>query len=79
MIPHAELISNSDENSCLADIGREYLVYVKSASSVRVDLRSLGGSAKYCVYDPVDDKWTSLQTVRGGDYHTFKKPGSMDD
>ncbi|MDH7601065.1 MAG: putative collagen-binding domain-containing protein [Armatimonadota bacterium] len=79
MTPHHELISNSDVNSCLANPGKEYVVYVLSDNVVTLDLRAVPGSVVAQVYDPKGGKWLSEQNIDAGQLVSFTKPANVDD
>ena len=79
MVASHNLVSNNSENSCLAQSGEEYVVYVLNDSSVSLDLRSVGGDSRAKIYNPKTGNWMSETVVPGGGTRTFTKPSGADD
>lgn len=77
--PHHELVSNSDVNSCLANPGEEYVVYVLSDNTITLDLKELRGNAIARIYDPRSGEWMLTKHVGGGELVSFAKPATTDD
>ena len=73
------LVSNSGENSCLAQVGEEYVVYVLNDSSVNLNLGGVSGSCSAEIYNPKTGVWVSDNTVPGGGTQSFTKPAGADD
>lgn len=79
MTPQHSLVGNSSENSCLAETGSEYLVYVLNDPTVTINLSGATGAAYYRTYDPRTAVLSSQQTVAAGGTVTFNKPSGADD
>lgn len=71
MTPHGELASTS---YCLADPGREYLVYLPDGGSVTVDLSAVKGAVAVEWFDPKQRDFTGGEPVAGGERRTFACP-----
>jgi len=71
MTPHPELASTE---FCLADPGREYLVYLPEGGEATVDLSMAQGTLSVEWMNPVDGAATSGGTVSGGEKRAFKTP-----
>jgi len=79
MVPTQNLISNSAENSCLAEEGRSYVLYVLKDPNVTLDLSKVVGNMRYQIYNP-KNTWTGqMLTVAGGGVRTFNKPPGAED
>jgi hypothetical protein len=70
--------SIADSGYCLADAGREYLVYDPSGGAVIVNLAALQGTASYEWFNPQTGKTAPGGSVNGGDKRTFRAPFSGD-
>jgi hypothetical protein len=70
--------SIADSAYCLADAGREYLVYDPSGGAVMVNLTALQGKASYTWFNPQTRKTVAGGSVNGGDKRTFHAPFSGD-
>ena len=70
--------SISDSTYCLADTGREYLVYDPSGGAVIVNLTALQGQASYTWFNPQTGKTVPGGSVNGGSKRTFRTPFSGD-
>ncbi len=66
--------SIADSGYCLADPGREYLVYDPSGGIVVVDLTALLGTASYHWFNPRTGRNATSGLVGGGDKRTFRAP-----
>ena len=73
------LVSNSSENSCLAQAGGEYVVYVLNDNSVNLNLKSVQGEYRVRTFNPKNGKWVSINMVSGGKTQSFIKPSGADD
>ena len=73
------LVSNSGENSCLAQVGEEYVVYVLNDSSVSLNLSSVNGDSRVRTFNPRTGDWVSIEIVPGGGTESFAKPPGADD
>jgi len=77
MAPHNELCDSGAY--CLADPGREYVVYSSSGSSFNVDLSAGAGETFACrFYDPSNGNFQSTFQRTGGGVEAFTKPDSSD-
>ncbi len=63
---------------CLADPGREYLVYIPSGGRADVDLRGSKGEFSVRWFDPTRGEPRMGEPVRGGERTTFAAPFSGD-
>ena len=75
MSPSSELCSTS---YCLINPGREYLVYVPSGGTVRVDLSAASGSFIASWFSPLTGQTTSGGTVSAGIPVLFTSPINRD-
>jgi len=71
MTPHSELASTE---FCLADPGREYLIYLPTGGEATVDLSAAGGLFSVEWLNPADGGTTPGETASGGEKRTFKPP-----
>jgi hypothetical protein len=62
----------------LVNPGIEYVVYLRSGSSVSVDLSGVSGNLKVKWFDTKDGDTFSQGTVSGGGTEAFTKPGGID-
>ncbi len=69
--PASELASTG---YCLADPGREYLVYLPDGGAVTVDLSGAKGKLSSEWTHPITGKITAGEAVEGGKRRTFKAP-----
>ena len=78
MAPHPELVMEYPDKYCLAIPGQEYLVYLRWAGTLKVDLRpsSETDSFEYYWFDPGSGKSGAAKTVKGGGIQFFAAPGS---
>jgi hypothetical protein len=61
---------------CLANAGREYLVYMPSGGAVEVDLSAAPGEFDVEWYDPVSDTMIGRGRVSGGARRTLDPPAA---
>ncbi|MGI9458141.1 MAG: DUF6298 domain-containing protein [Aeoliella sp.] len=71
MTPHGELASSK---YCLADSGREYLVYAPAGGEVTVDLSAAKGELNVEWFDPTHGKSIHGGKTNGGDRQQFNAP-----
>jgi CubicO group peptidase (beta-lactamase class C family) len=71
MTPHSELVSTQ---FCLADPGKEYVVYVPEGSEAKVDLSAVAGPLHVEWMRPVEGTTQEGDEVAGGSERTFKAP-----
>ena len=74
-LPHGELASSG---FCLADRGKEYVVYLPTGDAARVDLSGAGGVFGVEWLNPVDGRPVPADRVEGGGWREFKSPLSGD-
>jgi hypothetical protein len=70
-VPHAELASTG---FCLADPGREYLVYVPQGGAVTVDLSGVSGQFSTEWMRPAEGTFLSAEPTAGGSRQTLQAP-----
>ena len=73
--PHGELAST---NFCLADPGREYLVYLPKGGEVTVDLSAATGDLAVEWMDAAEGTVTRAEPIAGGGQRTLKSPFTGD-
>jgi len=71
MLPQPELVSSG---YCLAQAGREYVVYLPAGGEVTVDLSAAQGTLQVEWIHPVTGQITSAATIAGGGRQTLKAP-----
>lgn len=71
MTPRSDLASTQ---YCLANPGKEYLVYLPEGGEVTVDLTAAGGQLAVEWMHPVEGTVTSVGTTAGGSKRTLKAP-----
>lgn len=76
MEPCNEIISNPDANSCLANKGFDYIIYVLNDPVVTIDLSDITGKALYRIYNPKTGIWSSIRSLSSP---IFNKPSGADD
>jgi hypothetical protein len=74
-MPHDELASTG---FCLADPGKEYLVYLPEGGAVTVDLSAAAGKLNTEWLDPSSGAPTRVEPTEGGHRQTLKAPFSGD-
>jgi len=74
-VPHGELASTG---FCLADPGREYLVYLPKGGEVTVDLSAATGELAVEWMDAAEGTTTRAEAVAGGGRRTLKSPFAAD-
>jgi hypothetical protein len=71
LAPHPEL---SSSKYCLANPGREYLIYVPTGEEVTVDLTPAVGALAVQWINPIEGKPASADMINGGAKRTLKSP-----
>lgn len=71
MVPHDELASTGH---CLADPGREYLLYLSDGGETAVDLSQESGKFRVEWMNPADGKTTTAPDVEAGAKRTVRAP-----
>lgn len=76
--PHPELLNEYPDKYCLAKPGEEYVIYLRYAGGVKVDLRpsSANDRFEYYWFDPGSGKTDPSNEIRGGEVHFFSAPES---
>jgi hypothetical protein len=77
MNPNNGVITSGDAVA-LVNPGTEYVVYLRSGSSVSVDLSAVSGDLNVKWFDTKDGDTFSQGTVSGGGVRPFSKPGGID-
>jgi uncharacterized protein DUF4038/collagenase-like protein with putative collagen-binding domain len=75
MVPHSELASSA---YCLADPGKEYLVYLPDGGEVTVDLTATTGTLAVEWMHPIEGTVTPAPTITGGARRGLTAPLSGD-
>jgi hypothetical protein len=75
MVPHDELASSA---YCLANVGKEYLLYVPSGGSVAVDLAAASARLAVEWFDPKTGQTSAADPVTGGGRREFTAPFAGD-
>jgi hypothetical protein len=63
---------------CLANVGKEYLVYSPSGRSLQIDLTGASGEFAIELFNPRDGKASAAKPVRGGAKQTVTLPDDKD-
>ena len=71
MTPRPELASTG---FCLAEPGRQYLVYLPDGGEVRVDLSAASGSLTVEWFNPRSGETAQVQSTSGGQRRSYKPP-----
>ena len=74
-VPHGALASTG---FCLADPGKEYLVYLPQGGEVTVDLSAVSGTVNADWMHPVERTSIRTEPTAGGDRRTLKSPFTGD-
>jgi hypothetical protein len=77
MNPDNSVITSGDAVA-LVNPGSEYVIYLRSGSSVSVDLSSVSGNLNVEWFDTKDGDRFNQGTVSGGGVQVFTKPGGID-
>jgi uncharacterized protein DUF6298/collagenase-like protein with putative collagen-binding domain len=64
----------SSTGYCLADLGREYLVYQPASGDFELDLRQASGSFEAEWFDPSRSRTIAVEAVTGGSMRRFTPP-----
>jgi len=76
MAPHADLVGAGA--TCLAAPGGEYVVYVRSGGTVKVDLSAASGPLNARWYDPRSGVFAARPATTGGRVRSFAAPDDRD-
>jgi Family of unknown function (DUF6298)/Putative collagen-binding domain of a collagenase len=71
MLPSGKL---SSTNYCLANIGKEYLVYMPSDSTISLNLKDVSGQFEVEWFDPSSGKTENSDDIQGGNMQEFTSP-----
>lgn len=76
LAPHPELVTEYPQPFCLADPGKEYVIYLRYGGVAKVQLGSnaIGKQISYCWFDPATGKYQDTKTVAGDTNLEFKCP-----
>ena len=74
--PHPELVLENPSPFCLADPGREYLMYLRYGGSVKIDLRAYPSFAEFTFSwtDLVNNSESKKGVINGGSIEEIKCP-----
>ena len=77
MAPHPELVLEYPDKYCLAVPGQEYVVYLRWAGTLKLDLRpsSESESFEYYWFNPKTGKGNPVRIVKGGAVRFFEATG----
>jgi hypothetical protein len=71
MVPAPDLASSK---YCLANVGKEYLIYLPESKDVTVDLTGFPGEFETEWFNPDNGKFQSTEPVKGGGKSTLRSP-----
>jgi hypothetical protein len=76
MKPHPELMTEYPQPFCLADPGKEYVIYFRYAGTATVVMDKSAAALNYTYkwYDPETGKFTEPKTVKGAERMKFSCP-----
>ncbi len=79
MAPHPELVKEYPQPFCLADPGKEYVLYLRYAGMVKVKMDQPATSGKYLYrwFDPASGKFSEEKSFQGSDMLEFHCPESF--
>jgi hypothetical protein len=78
MSPHNDYVRGSTEAYCLAEPGRQYLVYAPIGGSVRLDLRNFSGIFQAKWFDPRKGDYMGTKAVSGAKIRSLSAPDGRD-
>jgi len=78
MWPHNEYVSGSTEAYCLAEPGRQYLIYAPIGGSVTLNLLKFPGTFQAKWIDPRQGGYVSIKTISGAQTQSLSAPDSRD-
>jgi hypothetical protein len=78
MSPHPELVAEYPQPFCLADPGREYVLYLRYSGTVKLKMEGEAVKGKYVYrwYNPGTGKYSEEKKISGDDVLTFSCPES---
>ena len=71
MNPHNELVSDSLEAYCLAELGAQYMVYIPNGGMVKLNLELAPGMFEMKWLDPTTGNYSNSITIDGEKNHSF--------
>jgi hypothetical protein len=76
--PHPELVSDYAARFCAAIPGQEYIVYLRWAGGLKLDLKGVPETTavRFTWFDLTEGKQRTTGTVKGGGVRTFSAPDS---
>ncbi len=79
MAPHPELVKEYPQPFCLADPGKEYVLYLRYAGMVKLIMDQSATSGKYLFrwFDPASGKFSEEKSIQGSDMLEFHCPESF--
>jgi hypothetical protein len=78
MWPNNEYVSGSTKAYCLAEPGRQYLIYAPVGGSVTLNLLKFTGTFQAKWLDPRQGGYVSTKTISGAQRQTLRAPDSQD-
>jgi hypothetical protein len=78
MSPHRELVSSGAEAYCLAEPGRQYMVYAPGGGNVKLDLSGASGTFRVRWLDPRKGGYSHETEIHGGAVQTLQAPSGED-
>ena len=78
MSPHSELVSGGAEAYCLAEPGRQYMVYAPSGGTVQLNLGGAPGTFEVKWLDPAAGGYSNQTEIQGGAQRSVNAPSSKD-
>lgn len=74
--PHPELLYEYPAKYCLAKPGNEYIVYLRYAGGIKIDLKPSSETDifEYYWFDPAEGKYYPPKTIHGGATQYFSSP-----
>jgi hypothetical protein len=78
MNPHNELVAGSEEAYCLAEPGRQYMIYTPNGGTVKIDLRGEAGTFEVRWLNPRDGSYLNLYQIEGNAVRTTYAPTNED-
>ncbi|MFC1692736.1 putative collagen-binding domain-containing protein [Candidatus Latescibacterota bacterium] len=74
-VPHREI---ADSGLCLADVGREYVIYLPEGGTVSIDLSEVKGDMITAWYNPRECRDEKVEEIQADGILTFQTPDKND-
>ena len=78
MDPHNEVVMGSDEAYCLAEPGRQYIVYAPNGGTVRMNIPGSSGGLKARWLDPRTGERRDAPDIAADELHRVNTPNAED-